>query len=187
MLICNQEFNFSVLDADDLDRMEAAQTHLQEADAVERQRPKHNLADQVRGQCRLIMNYLDEVLGEGASEQLGLNGSNFNRCKEVIASFKEAIQTEQTDLQSDEPAPQNRAQRRALAKAHRTEQQNVTWIRGGAKTTEAPKLTVSGPAEADASARVAAEQQAVQSMMDDPKALLQLANAVLQISEQQHG
>lgn len=111
MLICGQEFKFSALNADDLDRMELAQQHLTEASAVEAQRPKNKMGDFVRGQCRLVMDYLDELLGAGASQRLGLTGSDFGACQAVVTEIKEAITAEQAQL--PKAAPQNREQRRA--------------------------------------------------------------------------
>ena len=84
------------------------------------------------------MDYLDEVLGEGASEKLGLDGSNFNACLTVSKAFAEAMAAEkasacalihpteeraqvsaaQVSAAQAIPAPMNREQRRAAAKAH---------------------------------------------------------------------
>ena len=192
MIICNQEFNFSALDADDLDRMDAAQAHMKEANAIERKRPKNGMADQLRGQCRLVMDYLDEVLGDGASQRLGLNGSNFNRCQQVVESFKRAILAEQNTLnQQQDPVPQNRAQRRAQAKAHRAGQQadtwqsEDTWFRGATKTTysaEEPKIPLPGTARpaTKAESREKAATQALQAIMGDPVTLQQLAKTLEQ-------
>ena len=41
------------------------------------------------------MEYLDELLGEGAAARLGLDGSDFNDCIRVTEEFKQAIQAEQ--------------------------------------------------------------------------------------------
>lgn len=79
MIICGQEFEFSALNANDLDRMDAAQQHMQTASDRESKRAHTGTADILRGQCRLMMGYFDELLGEGASERLGLDGSNFWR------------------------------------------------------------------------------------------------------------
>ena len=92
----------------------------------------------LRFQCRIFMDYLDEVLGEGASEKLGLDGSNFNACLTVSKAFAEAMAAEkasasalihpteeraqvsaaQVSAAQAIPAPMNREQRRAAAKAH---------------------------------------------------------------------
>lgn len=116
MLICGQEFNFSALNAKDIERMDTAHQHMTAASAAEAKREKTGYADALRGQCRLVMGYLDELLGEGAAARLGLDGSDFNDCIRVTAAFREAIEAEKAAVASVtnvQPAPVNRAQRRA--------------------------------------------------------------------------
>ena len=115
MNICGQEFNFSALNADDIERMERAQKHFDEAAAREESRTKASIADTLRGQCRLLMDFLDEILGEGASARLGLNGSDFGACKRVMNEITQAVKDEQRVLAST-PVPMNREQRRAAEK-----------------------------------------------------------------------
>ena len=91
MIICGQEFEFSALNANDLDRMDAAQQHMQAASDRESKRAHTGTADILRGQCRLMMGYFDELLGEGASERLGLDGNNFGACVRVTNAIKEEI------------------------------------------------------------------------------------------------
>ena len=62
MIICGQEFEFSALNANDLDRMDAAQQHMQAASDRESKRSHTGTADILRGQCRLMMGYFDELL-----------------------------------------------------------------------------------------------------------------------------
>lgn len=114
MIINGLEFSFSALNADDLDRLEAAQEHMKQADATERRRAKTGIANAIRGQCRLVMGFLDELLGEGASARLGLTGSDFKACQQVISEIHDRIAEEQAELQAP---PMNREQRRAAAKA----------------------------------------------------------------------
>ena len=112
MVICGQELSFSALNADDIERTETAQKHMEQASDAEKQRPKTGLADAIRGQCRLVMGYLDEVLGEGAAARLGLNGRDFAACKQVMDAFAARIAEEQEALQPHSQ-PTNREQRRA--------------------------------------------------------------------------
>ena len=91
MIICGQEFEFSALNANDLDRMDAAQQRMQAASDRESKRAHTGTADILRGQCRLMMGYFDELLGEGASERLGLDGNNFGACVRVTNAIKEEI------------------------------------------------------------------------------------------------
>lgn len=140
MIINGIEFDFSTLNANDVDRMLAAQTRQQERARTEGSRytPESDYPAWLRFQCRIFMDYLDEVLGEGASEKLGLDGSNFNACLTVSKAFAEAMAAEkasasalihpteeraqvsaaQVSAAQAIPAPMNREQRRAVAKAH---------------------------------------------------------------------
>lgn len=135
MIINGIEFDFSTLNANDVDRMLAAQTRQQERARTEGSRytPESDYPAWLRFQCRIFMDYLDEVLGEGASEKLGLDGNNFNACLTVSKAFAKAMATEKAsanallhpveeDVHASAaqaiPAPMNREQRRAAAKAH---------------------------------------------------------------------
>ena len=145
MTINGIEFDFSTLNANDVDRMLAAQTRQQERARTEGSRytPESDYPAWLRFQCRIFMDYLDEVLGEGASEKLGLDGSNFNACLTVSKAFAKAMAAEkasasalihpaeeraqvsaaqvsaaQVSAAQAIPAPMNREQRRAAAKAH---------------------------------------------------------------------
>ena len=135
MIINGIEFDFSTLNANDVDRMLAAQTRQQERARTEGSRytPENDYPAWLRFQCRIFMDYLDEVLGEGASEKLGLDGNNFNACLTVSKAFAEAMAAEkasasalihpaeeraQVSAAQAIPAPMNREQRRAAAKAH---------------------------------------------------------------------
>ena len=145
MIINGIDFDFSTLNANDVDRMLAAQTRQQERARTEGSRytPENDYPAWLRFQCRIFMDYLDEVLGEGASEKLGLDGSNFNACLTVSKAFAEAMAAEkasasalihpaeeraqvsaaqvsaaQVSAAQAIPAPMNREQRRAAVKAH---------------------------------------------------------------------
>ncbi|MGN0706889.1 MAG: hypothetical protein ACI4JC_02700 [Faecalibacterium sp.] len=162
MLILNQKFDFSALNADDVARMESAQARLNtlaEEEKARMQAQPGSLAHQLRGQCRLIMDFLDEVLGEGASARLGLNGSDLGRCQEVMQAFTDAVRTEFDARLS--PAP-NRQQRRALARA---------------KPAAAPAVRVL-PEEAAAPTPAPTAAERLDALLDDPAArrlLIQLA------------
>ena len=133
MIINGIEFDFSTLNANDVDRMLAAQAKQQERARMEGSRytPESDYPAWLRFQCRIFMDYLDEVLGEGASEKLGLDGSNFNACLTVSKAFAEAMVAEkdsasalihptkergQVSAAQAIPAPMNRQQRRAAAR-----------------------------------------------------------------------
>lgn len=122
MIICGQEFAFSALNANDVERMETAQKHQQEANAAEQERyTAENVSYPgiLRSQCRMMMDYLDEVLGEGASERLHLDDGDFGAVLKVCESFKQAIAAEKAavngQLSASLETPRNRAERRAAA------------------------------------------------------------------------
>lgn len=100
MIINGIEFDFSTLNANDVDRMLAAQTRQQERARTEGSRytPENDYPAWLRFQCRIFMDYLDDVLGEGASEKLGLDGSNFNACLTVSKAFAEAMAAEKASV-----------------------------------------------------------------------------------------
>ena len=100
MTINGIDFDFSTLNANDVDRMLAAQTRQQERARTEGSRytPESDYPAWLRFQCRIFMDYLDEVLGEGASEKLGLDGNNFNACLTVSKAFAKAMATEKASV-----------------------------------------------------------------------------------------
>ena len=198
MVICGQEFEFSALNANDVERVETAQRHMEAASDREQQRPHNGIADILRGQCRLVMGYLDEVLGKGASERLGLDGNDFGACKRVMSDFKDAITAEQAEVKQAAAAPMNREQRRAAAKQKKTVPYKVistpktvtedTFIRGqtevsygGEPDTVLPDLTDEQKTDQLIDAR-----QAVNALRDDPDAMQQLAAYVLQVASERH-
>ena len=191
MIINGLEFPFSALNADDLDRLETAQEHMKQADAIERNRAKTGLADAIRGQCRLVMGFLDELLGEGASARLGLTGSDFKACQQVVSEIHDRIAEEQAELQAQ---PTNREQRRAAAKA----QQRRAAAKAQQRTRTAGRIVeVSKPIRmapvvtvhtdpADAALKLADARVAVDALRDDPEAMQQLADYALKIAAERH-
>lgn len=119
MIICNLEFEFSALNADDIDRMEAAskqQISRAKAEAKRLEQENASYSDILRSQCRVLMDYFDAVLGDGASQRLGLTGSDLGKCTQVATEFKAAIEAEKVTAQAAvtvQPVQGNRAQRRA--------------------------------------------------------------------------
>lgn len=143
MVICGQEFDFSALNANDLDRMNAAQQHMQAASDRESKRAHTGPADILRGQCRLMMGYFDELLGEGASERLGLDGNNFGACVRVTNAIKEAIAAEQATVKQAAAMPMNREQRRAQKNGKHKNKPPMSYPAQSASRSEvfAPQLT----------------------------------------------
>lgn len=61
MIICGQEFAFSALNANDVERMETAQKHQQAAAEAEQKRYTEECVSYpgiLRSQCRMMMSYL---------------------------------------------------------------------------------------------------------------------------------
>ncbi len=201
MIICGQEFNFSALNANDLDRMERAQQHMQTASARESLRvrtSKVSTADVLRGQCRLMMGYFDELLGKGASERLGLDGNDFGACVRVTSAIKEAIAAEQDEAKRAATVPMNREQRRAQAKQEKTVPYRVvstpktttedTYIRGQTEISYSgePDVVVPELTDEQKTDQLIDARQAVDALRDDPDAMQQLAQYALQIAAERH-
>lgn len=116
MLICGQNFKFSALNANDLDRFEDAMEEMQRASAAETarcERENVRLGDRLRAQARICMHCLDSFLGDGSSTRLGLNENDVSLIYDVIDEVGKAITAEKQRFGMAAPAPQNRAQRRA--------------------------------------------------------------------------
>lgn len=120
MKIFEQEFDFSPLNANDIERMEQAKAHLDRETEAERQRLQRervSYADGLRGQCRLLMHFLDGVLGDGASARLGLDGNDLGKALEVVVEMTRVVNEGRKKFALPAaPIPQNRAQRRQQKK-----------------------------------------------------------------------
>lgn len=121
MVICGQEFNFSVLNANDMDRFEDANERMQQAGRAEKERFNRGgvrLGDHMRAQARLVMACIDEILGAGASARLGLDENDAAPIYDVLDAINEACMAEKQRYTSRIPKPQpmNREQRRAEKK-----------------------------------------------------------------------
>lgn len=123
MKIFEQEFDFSPLNANDIERMEQAKAQLDRETEAERQRLQRervSYADGLRGQCRLLMHFLDGVLGDGASAHLGLDGNDLGKAMEVVVEMTRVVNEGRKKFALPDgpaaPIPQNRAQRRQQQK-----------------------------------------------------------------------
>jgi hypothetical protein len=120
MKIFEQEFDFSPLNANDVERMEQAKAQLDRETEAERQRLQRervSYADGLRGQCRLLMHFLDGVLGDGASARLGLDGNDLGKAMEVVVEMTRVVNEGRKKFALPAaPIPQNRAQRRQQKK-----------------------------------------------------------------------
>lgn len=120
MKIFEQEFDFSPPNANDIERMEQAKAQLDcetEAERQRLQRERVSYADGLRGQCRLLMHFLDGVLGDGASARLGLDGNDLGKAMEVVVEMTRVVNEGRKKFALPAaPIPQNRAQRRQQKK-----------------------------------------------------------------------
>ena len=127
MFICGQEFEFSILNANDMDRFEDANEQMQQAGRAETERFNHGgvrLGDYMRAQAKIVMHCIDEILGAGASDRLGLDENNAAPIYDVLDAINEACKAEKQHYADRIPKPQpmNRAQRRAEKKARQRTQ-----------------------------------------------------------------
>lgn len=119
MVICGQNFDFSVLNANDLDRFDDAQEKMQARNAAQTERFHRGgirLGDHVRAQARIAMDCIDEILGAGASDRLGLDENNMAPIYDVIEELGNAFAAEKQRYAAKPAQPMNREQRRAQAK-----------------------------------------------------------------------
>lgn len=120
MKIFEQEFDFSPLNANDIERMDQEKAQLDRETEAERQRLQRervSYADGLRGQCRLLMHFLDGVLGDGASARLGLDGNDLGKALEVVVEMTRVVNEGRKKFALPAaPIPQNRAQRRQQKK-----------------------------------------------------------------------
>lgn len=119
MVICGQNFDFSVLNANDLDRFEDAQEKMQARNAAQTERFHHGgvrLGDHVRAQTRIAMDCIDEILGAGASARLGLDENNMAPVYDVLEELGNAFAAEKQSYINRAARPMNREQRRTQAK-----------------------------------------------------------------------
>lgn len=117
MKIFDKEFAFSCLNANDIERLEQAKKRLDQAEEAERQRVRENpgmsYAEGIRGQCRILEAFVDEVLGTGSAASLGLDGNDLGKALTVMTELTRAANQEKKQFDPSILAPQlNRAQRR---------------------------------------------------------------------------
>ena len=122
MVICGQEFEFSLMNANDLDRFEDANERMQRRSAEEAEQFQSGgirLGDHARAQARISMDCIDEILGAGASDRLGLNENYMAPIYDVIEELGNAFSAEKQRYAAKPSQPMNREQRRAQAKKNR--------------------------------------------------------------------
>lgn len=122
MVICGQEFEFSLMNANDLDRFEDANERMQRRSAEEAEQFQSGgirLGDHVRAQALISMDCIDEILGAGASDRLGLDENYMAPIYDVIEELGNAFAAEKQRYAAKPAQHMNREQRRAQAKKNR--------------------------------------------------------------------
>lgn len=117
MKIFDKEFAFSSLNANDIERLEQAKAKLEKAEEAERQRaqqtPNMSYAEGIRGQCRIVEAFVDDVLGKGSAAALGLDGNDLGKALTVMTELTRAANQEKQKFDPSLLAHQlNREQRR---------------------------------------------------------------------------
>lgn len=199
MNICGQKFDFSLMNANDLDRFEDANERMQRRSAEEAEQFQSGgirLGDHVRAQARIAMDCIDEILGAGASARLGLDENNMAPIYDVIEELGNAFAAEKQRYTARAAQPMNREQRRAAAKQQR-KQKPVSRSEGfHPQVASRPALqpiteTNTFWPDTEAETRRKADQlidarQAVDALRDDPDAMQQLAEYALQLASERH-
>lgn len=118
-----KEFPFSSLNANDADRVDAARKAFKAQWNVACQKAVHMpTGDGLRTLCRVVLEFIDQVLGEGASALLGLDENTCDKALLCMNEMIEAVEAEQKSFKelfphsASAPIPQNRAQRRQQKK-----------------------------------------------------------------------
>ena len=111
MVICGQEFEFSLMNANDLDRFEDANERMQRRSAEESEQFRRcgvRLGDHARAQARIAMDCIDEILGAGSSSRLGLDENNMAPIYDVIEELGNAFAAEKQRYAAKPAQPMNR-------------------------------------------------------------------------------
>lgn len=110
------EFEFNPLNASHLERMAQAQEAYMARDKEIRAADKPDLRSRiatVRAQCRNIVDFVDNMLGEGASAKLEMDPDDLGDCLSVL---EDVTKSSMDTKRQAESAAKNRAQRRAKKK-----------------------------------------------------------------------
>lgn len=186
MVICGQNFDFSVLNANDLDRFEDAQEKMQARNAAQTERFHRGgirLGDHVRAQTRIAMDCIDTILGAGASARLGLDENNMAPVYDVLEELGNAFAAEKQRYAAKPAQLMNREQRRAQAKKGKHKPPVSYPAPPAAQMVERVDAQVSAKQKTE---QLIDARQAVNALRDDPDAMQQLAEYALQLASERH-
>lgn len=161
MVICGQEFEFSLMNANDLDRFEDANEQMQRRSAEETEHFH-------RGGVRL-----------------GLNENYMAPIYDVIEELGNAFAAEKQRYAARAAQPMNRQQRRAEQKARQRTRTAGRIVETNEIIRMPPKVTIHED-PADRALRLADARVAVDALKDDPEAMQQLADYALKIAAERH-
>jgi hypothetical protein len=184
MVICGQEFEFSLMNANDLDRFEDANERMQRRSAEESEQFRRGgvrLGDHARAQARIAMDCIDEILGAGSSARLGLDENNMAPIYDVIEELGNAFAAEKQRYAAKPAHPMNREQRRAEQKARQRTRTAGRTVETDKIIRMPPKVTIHED-PADAALRLADARVAMDSLRDDPEAMQKLAEYALKLA-----
>ena len=190
MGICGQEFDFSLMNANDLDRFEDANERMQRRSAEESEQFRRGgvrLGDHARAQARIAMDCIDEILGAGSSARLGLDAAADPEALERMAALqpidREAMKDAKSSIPAPIPMPMNREQRRAQAKKGKHNPPVSYPAPPASRMVERVDAQVSAKQKTE---RLIDARQAMNALRDDPDAMQQLAAYALQIAAERH-
>ena len=109
------EYSFDVSDAADAQRMEDA---LLKMDATEKALPKEGKVSVIyKGQCSMLKEWLDDVLGEGAGKALCGERDNVMSCYNAYEAFLDFVAEQNQYIQQTKVKFQNRTNVRPVKAA----------------------------------------------------------------------
>ena len=114
--IQGQDVEFDPFDVEAYERYES---QLEQMRKIKEEIPTGSAAAGMRFLCHAVMNFFDDVAGEGTAQHLFGERTNLKDCFDAFYAFTEAVSgeikgyTETTSLPIDAALAGNRAQRRA--------------------------------------------------------------------------
>lgn len=186
MLICGQEFEFSLMNANDLDRFEDANEQMQRRSA--RSRSISGTAASVWATMHVHRHALPWTASTrssvpGASDRLGLNENYMAPIYDVIEELGNAFSAEKQRYAAKPAQPMNREQRRAQAKKNRHKPPVSYPAPPAARMVERVDAQVSAKQKTE---QLIDARQAVNALRDDPDAMQQLAEYALRLASERH-
>ena len=98
MILNGIEFEVDFTDADILEAIDReSQVVLEKSNELEKNKENLSPAEGIRQECKIVKEFLDNVLGEGTSEKIFGNKDSLNLCldvyDEIIKTYQEQYKT----------------------------------------------------------------------------------------------